>query len=298
MFKNLTLLRLPRDYDPQVAALEETLAEHQLRDPGPLELETRGFVSPYRDAAMICTAGTNRGLLAMGVNQRLLPASVLRAAVDARIADHVVKTGRKPGKRLRNDLRDAALVELLPRAFVKHARTSMYYEPGHRLLCVDTTSDRTADAACSLLRDAIGSFPACPLAAEASISLLMSQWLISGELPAGFELGDEVELKDPSDKSVVVRGRHHDLTADEIIEHARCGKQVTQLGLIFDGRISFVLDAKLKIRKLSFLDVVAEQLDAGDTADANAMLDAEFFLMSAELARLFDALDRVLRFED
>lgn len=44
------------------------------------------------------------------------PASVLRDAVDARIADHQAKTGRKPGKRLRNDFREAALGELLPRA--------------------------------------------------------------------------------------------------------------------------------------------------------------------------------------
>jgi recombination associated protein RdgC len=148
------------------------------------------------------------------------------------------------------------------------------------------------------VRDALGSFPARPLASEASLSLLMSEWLISGNLPGGFELGDECELKDPSDQASVVRCRHHDLGADEIREHARCGKQVTQLGLVFDGRIGCVLDAKLKLRKLNFLDIVADKLDAQDGADPDQILDAEFALMSLELRRLFARLDEILRFVD
>lgn len=303
-FKNLTLLRLPLDYTPTVGfEFEQALSEHPLRSPGPLELETRGFVSPFSraDGALTLVSSQNKTLFCLGTETRLLPASVLRDAVAERIAEHEVKTGRKPGKRLRNDFREAALGELLPRAFVKHARTSMYVDPGHRLLCVDTTSDRNAEAACSLLREAIGSFPARPLATDFSLSLLMSEWLISGKLPDGFEFGDDVELKDPSDVSSVVRGRHQDLSAEEIREHARCGKQVTQLGLIFDGRISFVLDAKLKIRKLQFFDAVIDLIDSGhydEGADPNARLDAEFWLMSTELARLFDALDRLFRFVD
>ena len=96
----------------------------------------------------------------------------------------------------------------------------------------------------------------------------------------------------------MVRCRHHDLTAEEIREHARTGKQVTQLGLIYDGRIGFVLDAKLKLRKLSFLDIVADKLDAQDGADPDQLIDAEFVLMSLELRALFARLDEILRFVD
>ena len=70
-----------------------------------------------------------------------------------------------------------------------------------------------------------------------------------------------------------MRCRHHDLGAEEVKEHARCGKQVTQLGLIFDGRIGFVLDAKAKLRKLRFLDVIADKLDAQDGSDPDQILD-------------------------
>lgn len=300
-FKNLSLLRLPLDYTPTVGfEFEQALSEHPLRSPGPLELETRGFVSPFSraDGTLTLVSSQNKTLFCLGTESRLLPSSVLRDAVAERIAEHELKTGRKPGKRLRNEMREAALGELLPRAFIKRACVGAYIDAAHRFLVVDTASDTAAEAVCTAVRDALGTFPARPLASEASLPLLMSEWLISGNLPAGFELGDQVKLQDPSDSASTVRGTHIDPTANEIREHARCGNQVTQLGLIFDGRISFVLDAKLKIRKLSFLDIVADKLDAQDGADPDTLLDAEFFLMSAELSRLFSALDGVLRFVD
>lgn len=298
-FKNLSLLRLPADFALASEPFEEALAEHPLRSPGPLEMEARGFLSPFaREDAALSHGSHDALLFCLGQEARLLPASVLRDAVEARVAEHEAKTGRKPGKRLRNDFREAALGELLPRAFIRRTRVGAYWDAPTRLLAVDSGSDRSAEAVASALRDALGSFPARPLAVEASLSLLMSEWLISGQLPGGFEFGDECELRDPSDQSSVVRCRHHDLGADEIREHARCGKQVTQLGLIFDGRIGFVLDAKLKLRKLAFLDIVADKLDSQDGADPDQIVDAEFALMSLELRRLYARLDEILRFVD
>jgi len=310
-FKNATLLSLPRDFRIDPLNLEAALAGAQLRTPGDLEFETRGFVpvidrpvlaesdligDPYPPQMSRTVASST--LIAFATNTRLLPASILQDAVAKLCQKHEAEHGRRPGKRLRNQFREQALGELLPRAFIKRSRVGAYWDATSRLLVIDSASDKHAEAVASAVRDALGSFPARPLAIEAPLSLLMSEWLISGSLPPGFELGDEVQLKDPSDHASVVRGTHHDLSADEIREHARCGKQVTQLGLIFEGRIGFVLDAKLKLRKLSFLDIVAEQLDAQDGADPDHILDAEFALMSLELRRLFARLDQVLRFVD
>lgn len=309
-FKNCSLFTLPRGFT--LTNIEAALSDHPLRDPGPLEPDTRGFVSPFsregaalsqrdnpwagRPALALRNESSRCALLALGKNERMLPLSVLQDAIAERIAEHEAKTGRKPGRRMRNEFRELALGELLPRAFIKRSRTFAYFDADASLLIVDSASDRAGEDVCTAIREAIGSFPARPIGTEASLSLLMSEWLISGSLPAGFELGDEVELKDPSDQGTVVRGRHHDLSADEIREHARCGKQVTQLGLIFEGRISFVLDSRPRLRKVSFLDVVADKLDAGDAADPDQILDAEFALMSLELRRLFARLDEILQF--
>lgn len=308
-FKNATLLSL-RGFRIDPLELETALAGAQLRSPGDLEFETRGFVpvidrptlaefdligDPFPPQMSRTVAGAT--LFSFATETRLLPASVLQDAVAKLCKKHEAEHGRRPGKRLRNEFREAALGELLPRAFIKHSRTAAYLDLRRNLLVVDSSSDSAAEAVAAALRDALGSFPARPPFCEASATLLMSEWLIAGRLPDGFEFGDECELKDPSDQSAVARFRNLDLLGDEEIrEHARRGMQVTQLGLIFDGRIGFVLDAKLKLRKLRFLDVVAEQIDAQDGADADKILDAEFALMSLELRRLFARLDEVLRF--
>jgi recombination associated protein RdgC len=294
-FKNLSMLRLPAGFTIDTAAFEHALGDHRLRSPGQLEDETRGFLSPFsRDDAAMTHQSRESTLFCLGHESRMLPASVMNDAISERIKDHEAKIGRKPGKRLRMEFREAALGELLPRAFIKRSRTFAYLDG--RTLVVDSASDSVAESVATAVRDALGSFPARPLACEASVSLLMSEWLIAGQLPDGFEFGSECELKDPSDSSAVARFRNHDLTTDEVIEHARTGKQVTQIGLIFDGRIGFVLDQKLKLRKLRFLDIVVDQLDVQDGADADSILDAEFALMSLELRRLFARLDEVLRF--
>lgn len=298
-FKNLSMMRLPADFSLSAEPFELALSEQPLRSPGPLEMETRGFLTPFnRDGAALSHGSADATLFCLGEESRLLPASVLADAVAERIAEHEATTGRKPGKRLRNEFRDAVLGELLPRAFIKRARTCAYWDASERLLVVDTSSDKTTEAVATALRDALGSFPARPLATEASLELVMSEWLIANDLPDGFEFGDECEMKDPSDQTSVARFRNHDLGSEEVTEHARCGKQVTQLGLIYNHRIGFVLDSKAKLRKLRFLDVIADKLDAQEGADQDQILDAEFTLMALELRRLFARLDDVLRFVD
>lgn len=298
-FKHLSMFRLPANFAIHAETFELALAEHPLRAPGPLELETRGFVSPFHRADAALTHGAEGAmLLSLGQDSKLLPAAVLADAVAERVAEHEEKTGRRPGKRLRNEFKEAALGELLPRAFVQHRRCAAYLDPPHRLLVVDTSSDRAAESVVSAIREAIGSFPARPVATEASIALLMSEWLISGQLPDGFELGDGCELKDPSDHASVVRCRNHDLSAEEVREHARRGKQVSQLALIYNQRIGFVLDTRCRLLNLQFLDIIADHLDAQDGADPDTVLDAEFVLMVLELRQLVQRLDQILTFVD
>jgi recombination associated protein RdgC len=80
------------------------------------------------------------------------------------------------------------------------------------------------------------------------------------------------------------------LTGDEIRGHLEAGKQVTQLGLIWNERIAFVLDEALVVRRLRFLDVIRETLRDSRTDSPEAVFDAEFALMSGELALLLPRL--------
>jgi recombination associated protein RdgC len=75
-------------------------------------------------------------------------------------------------------------------------------------------------------------------------------------------------------------------------EHLKSGKQVFQLGLMFEDRIGFVLGEDLTVRKLRFLDQVQGELGETDRDSGAAELDAVFALMTLELERLLQHLEQ------
>lgn len=136
-------------------------------------------------------------------------------------------------------------------------------------------------------------WPSTPCARAArwkSPRAVLTQWLAHGKLPEGLSLGDECELRDPAGGASATC-RRQELDSGEVHAHLKQGKQVFKLGLQFQDRISFVLGEDLVIRKLRFLDVVQDELDA-ESDSAEAELDARFALMALELASLFDHLEQ------
>jgi len=206
---------------------------------------------------------------------------------------HVSDEGRPVGGRERKRIKAEILDQLLPRAFARPSRLAAWLDRQHGWLVLDTASRKAAENALSTLRDAMGSFPAVPLAPEKSPRQCMTEWLTTGDLPAGLALADECELREPDGAGgAVVRCRHQELESDEIREHLRNGKQVFQLGLSFDDRIGFVLGEDLAIRKLRFFDVVTEELDTMQNDTAAEEMDARMALMTLELTRLLEKLEQ------
>ena len=82
-------------------------------------------------------------------------------------------------------MKDEILTDFLPRAFVKPYRILAYLDLKNGWLVVDTSSRKSAEEVLSELREATGSFPATPMAPEESPRTLMTDWVVSGKLPAG-----------------------------------------------------------------------------------------------------------------
>ena len=292
-FRNLTLFRFSPAVADDLKRLDEALAEHRLRPCGPLEMFTKGFVPPVGrgDEAPLTHAVKHCTWLTVGGEDKLLPAAVVNDELQRKVRKIADEEGRKVGGRERKRLKEDLLIELLPRAFVRSSRMSAYVDTKQGWLVLDTSSRKSAENALTQVREALGSFPAVPLAPEEGPRVLMTDWLANGTLPAGLALGDEVELRDPATATgAIAKCRRQDLDAEEVKEHLRNGKQVFQLGLVFDDRISFVLGEDLIVRKLKFLDVVMDEL--GDSfEDAQAEADAGFALLTLELERLLAKLE-------
>jgi len=293
-FRNLTLFRFSPSLD--LSHLDEGLAETTLKPVGPLELSSRGFVSPFgRDAEALSHRIGDAIWLTVGGEDRLLPAAVVNDLLARKLAEMEQKEGRKPGGRLRRQMKDELVQDLLPRAFVRPGRTDALLDLEHGVCAADTSSRKNAEAVVSEIRRALGSFPALPLNAEVAPRAVLTGWIAGDPLPGGLSLGEECELKDANDQGAIVRCQRQDLQSDEITRHLESGKQVTKLALNLDDHVSFVLGEDLVIRKWKFLDGAVDQLESTNTDDIRAELDARFALMSGEFRRLFKILEPALK---
>ena len=295
-FRNLSLFRFNPSLKKSFDNIDDALAECALKPVGPLEQMSRGFVSPFgRDQPALSHRVGPALWLTLGGEDRLLPSSVINDEVQRKLAQLEQREGRKLGGRARKRLKEDVVHELLPRAFVRPSRLNASIDLAQGVVAVDTSSRKAAEGFLTELRNALGSFPALPLNAELSPRALLTGWIAGEPLPAGFALGDECELKDPVDGGAIVKCQRQELLGDEIRKHLESGKQVSRLALVFDDHVSFVLGEDLVLRKLKFLDGAVDQLENTERDSLNAELDARFALMSAELARLFTALEKALK---
>ncbi|MDR7193382.1 recombination-associated protein RdgC [Luteimonas terrae] len=293
-FRNLTLSAFPTALD--LSELATRLAEFPLKPVGPLELASTGFVPPHgRDAEALAPECNGALWITLGGEEKLLPGPVVNAELMRRIEDFETTQGRKPGGKMRKQMKDDLLQDLLPRAMVKPTRIDALIDTRLGVVAVNTSSRKAAEHVVSHVRTALGSFPALPLNAEVSPRGVMTGWVAGEPLPDGVTLGEACVLKDPSDHGATVRCTDQDLRSDEIARHLEAGKQVTRLALNLDDHVSFHLGEDLVLRQFRLLDGALDSLDHTDNDDLRAELDARFALMTGELRRVFAVLTPALK---
>ncbi|ANQ83175.1 recombination-associated protein RdgC [Azoarcus olearius] len=287
-FKNLQLYRLPAPWDISLERFEEQLAKRRFQPCGSQDMESRGWVAPVADDVLVHPVG-DQWLIALGVEGKLLPSSVVKQVADERAEEIAEQQGYKLGRKQLKELREQVTQELLPRAFTRRRRIHAWIDPVHGWLAVDASSAARAEDVLEHLRQTLDSLPLALLRTERSPSSAMADWLAGGEAPANFTIDQDCELRSVTEDKAAVRYVRHTLEGDEIKGHLTAGKLPTRLAMTFDDRVSFVLTEKLEIKRLDFLDVVRDQID-GEAEDAIALFNAEFALMTGELQKLLPAV--------
>ena len=293
-FRNLTLFRFPTSLD--LSDLEQQLGECALKPVGPLELSSRGFVSPFGHHGEALSHAMHDALwVTVGGEDKLLPGAVVNDLLQKKLAAIEEQEGRKPGGRTRKRLKDDLITELLPRAFVRPVRSDALLDTSLGVIAVDTSSRKNAESVVSEIRRALGSFPALPINAEVAPRAILTGWIAGDPLPDGLSLGDECELRDPTDSGAVVKVQRMELQGEEIGKHLEAGKQVARLALVLDDHVSFVIGEDLVVRKFKLLDGAVDQLESTERDDVAAELDARFALMAGEFKRLFNVLEKAFK---
>ncbi len=290
-FKNLQLYRLSAPWAIDLAKLDDQLGRGGFSRCPASQPMSRGWVSPRKDGALVYS-GDRQWMIALAVEQRLLPSSVVNDEVKERAAALTETQGYAPGRKQLKELKERVTEELMPRAFTKKRTTFVWIDPLNGWFVVDAGSPAKAEEVIEHLRACLDEFPLKPLHTQLSPQSAMADWLAGGDAPAGFTIDRDCELKAVGEEKSAVRYVRHPLNdevGDEIKAHLTAGKLPTKLALTWDERISFVLTEKLEIKRLAFLDILKEEAEKS-AEHADEQFDADFALMTGELSRFLPQL--------
>lgn len=282
MFKNATLYRLT-GAPVYAAALADVAGSAAFAPTGPTQPKSIGWVPPREKNAPLAERIAGQIIMAVMIETRAVPASAIDKWMETAVEAIERSTGRKPGKKECRELKDNALLELLPQAFPKAVRIPVWISPSMELLVLGTASTSQADDVVMLMVQSLG-LTMAPLQTTASPAGVMAAWLTLGDAESPFALGGEVALQAPDDSKEAVRYVNADLDTDEVKEHVRCGKAVQSLGLYYLDRVDFVLTDSLVLKKI----VLGVPVSPGESA-ADAF-DADVVLATGELAPMLNDL--------
>lgn len=293
-FKQLTFYRSIQENAPLSAEkLSEALANRPFHPVSGLEWSSAGWVVPAPQSDELVFAKQDCLLVSLKREEKVLPASVVRDFVDAKVAEIEDKEVRRVGRKEKQAIKEQVTDDLLPRAFTRSGRTSAYLDNQRGWLMVDTGTASRAETLISEIREGVAGFPAKLPKTKLSPATAMTSWLADGAVGYGFELDSDCELKAPGEEGAVVRVTRMDLTCDEVKQHIATGKQATRVGLVWNERVRFMLTETLQLKRIQFLDVLQEEASqAGD--DAPALFEATFTLMQGELGALVNDLIEAL----
>lgn len=294
-FKNILVYRLNKEIALSMDELEQQLASLAFTPCSSQDMTRTGWVSPMGDRgeALIHVTG-KQVMMCARKEDKILPATVIKQALQDKVEKLEGEQGRKLKKTEKATLKDEVVHTLLPRAFSKFSQTFIWLDLEKQLVIVDSGSAKRAEDNLALLRKTLGSLPVVPLNFNESVELKMTEWVRSGELPAGFTLMDEAELKAVLDEGGVIRCKKQELVSDEIATHIEAGKFVTKLSVDWEDRLQFMLCDDGSIKRIKFSETLREQNDDIDKADFAQRFDADFVLMTGELSTLIERVTEVL----
>lgn len=290
-FKNVMIYRLNRDTALRAEEMEQKLAAFTFTPCSSQDMAKTGWVSPLGSQVdELVHAVEGQIAICARKEEKILPGPVIRQTLETKIHKLEAEQARKLKKTEKDALKDEVLHDLLPRAFSRFSQTMMWIDTIRGLIVVDCASAKKAEDVLALLRKSLGSLPVVPLTMSQPIELTLTEWVRSGTVAQGFQLLDEAELKATLEDGGIIRAKQQDLVSDEIAVHIEAGKVVTRLALDWQQRIQFLLSEDGSLKRLKFSEVLREQNDDIEKEDVIGRFDADFALMTGELAALIESL--------
>jgi len=273
LFKNLMWFCYADKWQPLLQAMEAALEKNRFVPCEPSQAQSVGWVEPRGIGSGPLVESVNgQYLLQLMVEEKMLPAEVVKRRL-LEVCDKIEKdSGRRPGRQYQRELKEQIIQELLPYAFARRSGIRVWIEPGNRWILVEATSQSSAGLAITALVKTFEGLAVREMNTRKSATSVMTDWLIH-EAPHPFSIEMDCELRSDAVMRPLVRHSRMPVDTDEIKSHIEQGMQPCRLALNWAGRVGFVLTHDLKVRGIHFFAIVFESgLDECDLFDVDATI--------------------------
>lgn len=290
LFKNVLLLRYASGWKPEMHVMEEALEKNRFVPCSASQAQSIGWVEPRGiDHGPLVEFINGQWLLRLLVEDKPVPAAIVKRRVQELCDKIESDSGRRPGRKYQKELKEQVVLELLPLAFPRQKGFNIWINPKNQWIVVDATTQTHAGIVGTALVKALDGLVVSELQTNTSPAVAMTQWLLNGA-PSGWSVDMDCELRSDSELKSVLRYSRHPLDTEEIHKHLKEGMQPTQLAMTWKDRVSVVLTHELKLKRISYLDLVFES----NPNDADDVFDADAAIATGELLPLLQNLVNAL----
>ena len=287
-FKNLALFQFTEQFTLSAKELEKYLTEHAFSPCTKSVPVAMGWVVPSLAVnAPIVYAKSGFMMISFKVQEKIVPAGVIKELLDEKIEEVMLKESRKVKKKEKDRLKEEIYQSLLPRAFNRNTFIDAYIDKKAGWLLVNASSVKKAELLTMNLRKALGGLKIFT-PEVLPVSMLLTKWLKTNQYPQDLTIEDQCVLQDNKDTLGIIRCQRQNLFTDEIISLINSGREVIELGLSWQDQLSFVINDELIFKSLKFLETIEDQVNNIVFENKQECFDANFIIM-AETLRKFIA---------
>lgn len=285
-FKNAIIYQLNNDNLLDKQTIENALKSALFSPCGNLDTTKMGWVSPYDDNNLDDFIIDMQGHLLLRIKKetKILPAPVIKQALNEKIDKQEKALSRKLSKNEKATLKDEVMIDLMPRAFSKYNYYWLWIDIENKRIIIDCSSFKLAEDILAILRKELGALALTPLSIEKPLEKIMTTWVREKLSFPPFILGDEAELKDPLEGNGIISCKNQDITSDEMLVHLDSGKWVTKLKIIDERGINFIINPDLTLKRIKFDSVILDENEDIGSDEFDKRLEADFYIMANTLS--------------
>lgn len=273
--------------------LQQALTEHKLKPCPPHARFTYGWVPPVAsetNSLVHTVAGAQ--LIALGKEERILPAGVVKLQMKKKIEDLETQRGRPLGRAEKAQLTEDLEFDLLPKAFCIQKQLLAILDTVKNRLIINTASPNQADQLISILRKSINGIQIESSGVDNNLAVRFAEWINNPvSLPAAFQWATDCLLISLKDEKKRFTCKGYELSSEEIVSLLTQGLAAAEISLLWNDRLQFTLTQDFVLKRIKCQDYLIDEInEASKLEEQAAQNDAALALLSGELRGLIDDL--------